>query len=115
MRLQNEDSLRASPTYSFVVFCILKHILLFREKEVYQHLEEYIRRASGLAGKREDLIEVCVLFVQCIEVSRYILLILNSPLPYKNDVIAKGKTNCNSTFLKTDITIFILFKSIDVR
>ena len=40
----------------------------FRENEVYGHLEEYIRRASGLAEPKEHLIEVCVLFVQCMEV-----------------------------------------------
>ena len=41
---------------------------IFREKEVYEHLQEYIRRATGLAERKEHLIEVCVLFVQCMEV-----------------------------------------------
>ena len=40
----------------------------FRENEVYERLQEYIRRASGLAERKEHLIEVCVLFVQCMEV-----------------------------------------------
>ena len=35
-----------------------------------EHLEEYIRRASGLAEPKEHLIEVCVLCVQCMEVSK---------------------------------------------
>ena len=42
----------------------------FREIEVYGHLEEYIRRASGLAEQKEHLIEVCVLCVHCMEVSK---------------------------------------------
>ena len=42
----------------------------FRESEVCGHLQEYIRRASGLAEPKEHLIEVCVLFVQCMEVSK---------------------------------------------
>ena len=53
-----------------------KQIFVFREQEIYEHLEEYLRRASGLAEKREDLIEVCVLFVQCLEVFRQIILVV---------------------------------------
>ena len=39
-------------------------------REVCGHLEEYFRRAIGLAEEREHLIEVCVLCVQCMEVSK---------------------------------------------
>ena len=61
-----------------MVFNFLKTSFVFREKGVYEHLEEYLRRASSLAEKREDLIEVCVLCVQCMEVSRYIILITST-------------------------------------
>ena len=48
----------------------------FRENEVYKHLEEYIRRASGLTQLKEHLIEVSVLFVQCMEVSKIFSLFI---------------------------------------
>ena len=49
-------------------------MLFFREKEVCQHLEEYICRASGLVKQKKHLIEVSVLCVQCMEVSAIIFM-----------------------------------------
>ena len=51
------------------IYIIIYHIV-FRKKEVRAHLQEYLCRASGLTEKREHLIEVCVLCVQCMEVFR---------------------------------------------
>lgn len=38
-------------------------------EEVRGHLEDYLRRAGGLTEKRDHMIEVGVLCVQCMEVS----------------------------------------------
>ena len=59
--------------YSFPkVFCgllIFCEQYIFREKEVYQHLQEYLNRARRLSERKEDMTEVCVLCLHCIEVS----------------------------------------------
>ena len=55
----------------------------FRENEVYKHLEEYIRRASGLTQLKEHLIEVSVLCVQCMEVSKIFSLCIENVLGHQ--------------------------------
>ncbi|XP_035676169.1 LOW QUALITY PROTEIN: E3 ubiquitin-protein ligase rnf213-alpha-like [Branchiostoma floridae] len=46
---------------------LLQLLLRFKFLKVCEHLEKYFEEARGFAGNMDDAVEVCVIFVQCME------------------------------------------------
>eukprot|EP00058_Branchiostoma_floridae_P007057 XP_002592545.1 hypothetical protein BRAFLDRAFT_108419 [Branchiostoma floridae] len=48
---------------------LLQLLLRFKFLKVCEHLEKYFEEARGFAGNMDDAVEVCVIFVQCMELN----------------------------------------------
>ncbi|XP_046861643.1 E3 ubiquitin-protein ligase RNF213-like [Xenia sp. Carnegie-2017] len=62
--------------------------MLFKGKEVCTYLEEYLCRAQGISTNKEHLMNVCVLFVHCIENTEEFSYLQNLDINSLKDVAA---------------------------